>query len=383
MAGAEELADPDHWVRQVREAVRFGDGVAWLDGHGVDRYLELGPDGVLAAMAGESLAHRDEPAVVVAALRRSLGEPAAATAALAELHAYGVTPDWTAVLPGVTGLPVALPTYAFETEHYWPRLSWAPGDVTAAGLGATRHPLLGAGVSVADGDELLFFGWLSPGRPQWSADHVVLGHTVLPGTAFVELAVRAGDQAGCGGVEELVLETPLVLPERGGVQVQVAVGAADGAGRRDVTVYARPGAPADEGWPERPGPGMRAVSWPRSRPRAGARTATGRGSGRRPARTCRWRACTSCWRPPDWSTARPSAASGACGGSAARCSPRCPSRSPRNPGRVPTASIRRCSTPLSRPRPEPARPLRARRGSRSPSRASLCGRPAPRRCGSG
>ncbi|MFD4764135.1 type I polyketide synthase [Streptomyces sp. NPDC058439] len=252
VAGAEELADPDHWVRQVREAVRFGDGVAWLDGHGVDRYLELGPDGVLAAMAGESLAHRDEPAVVVAALRRSLGEPAAATAALAELHAYGVTPDWTAVLPGVTGLPVALPTYAFETEHYWPRLSWAPGDVTAAGLGATRHPLLGAGVSVADGDELLFFGWLSPGRPQWSADHVVLGRTVLPGTAFVELAVRAGDQAGCGGVEELVLETPLVLPERGGVQLQVAVGAADGAGRRDVTVYARPGAPADEGWPERP-----------------------------------------------------------------------------------------------------------------------------------
>ncbi|WP_326695902.1 SDR family NAD(P)-dependent oxidoreductase [Streptomyces sp. NBC_01754] len=249
-AGAEELTDPDYWVRQIRETVRFADGVAWLDGHGVARYLELGPDGVLAAMAGESLTHRAEPAVVVPALRRTLGEPAAATAALAELHANGAAPDWTAVFPGVVGRPAALPTYAFETEHYWPRLSWSPGDVTAAGLGVTRHPLLGAGVSLAEGDELLFFGWLSTGRPQWSADHVVLGRTVLPGTAFVELAIRAGDQVGCGQVEELVLQTPLVLPEQGGVQLQVAVGAADETGRRTLTVYSRPDTPADEGWPD-------------------------------------------------------------------------------------------------------------------------------------
>ncbi|WP_062213689.1 type I polyketide synthase [Streptomyces sp. NBRC 109706] len=248
------LTDPEYWVRQVREAVRFADGVAWLDGQGVARYLELGPDGVLSAMAEESLTHRAEPAVVVPALRGALGEPAAATAALAELHASGLTPDWAAVFAGVPGgsaRPVALPTYAFETVRYWPRLAGAAGDVTAAGLGVTRHPLLGAGVSVAEGDELLFFGWLSTGRPQWSADHTVLGRPVLPGTALVELAIRAGDQVGCGHVEELLLQTPLALPERGGVQVQVAVGAADGTGRRSLTVHARPDAPGDEGWPDR------------------------------------------------------------------------------------------------------------------------------------
>ncbi|MFC9271031.1 type I polyketide synthase [Streptomyces zhihengii] len=250
VAGAGELTDPDYWVRQVRGEVRFADGVAWLDGHGVTRYLELGPDGVLTAMAGESLAHRGEPAVLVPSLRRKQSEAVAATAALAELHAHGVAPDWSAVFPGIGGRPVALPTYAFGTDRYWPRPVAPAGDMAAAGLGVTRHPLLGAGVSVAEGDELLFFGWLSTGRPQWSADHVVMGRTVLPGTAFVELAIRAGDQVGCGRVEELVLQTPLVLPERGGVQLQVAVGAADAGGRRDLAVYARPGVPADEGWPE-------------------------------------------------------------------------------------------------------------------------------------
>ena len=45
----------------------------------------------------------------------------------------------------------------------------------------------------------------------WLADHAVAGVALLPGTAFVELAVRAGDQVGCASVEELTLEAPLAL----------------------------------------------------------------------------------------------------------------------------------------------------------------------------
>ncbi|MHA7962450.1 type I polyketide synthase, partial [Streptomyces sp. L500] len=66
-----------------------------------------------------------------------------------------------------------------------------------------------------------------------------------PGTALVELALRAGDEVGCAGLEELTLAAPLVLPEQGGVQVQVRVGEPDDAGRRAVTVHSRE---ADEPW---------------------------------------------------------------------------------------------------------------------------------------
>ncbi|WP_016823074.1 type I polyketide synthase, partial [Streptomyces viridosporus] len=62
----------------------------------------------------------------------------------------------------------------------------------------------------------------------------------LSGTAFLELAARAGDQVGCEQVEELLLETPLVLPENGAVTIQLAVGAPDGADRRTVTLHAAP-----------------------------------------------------------------------------------------------------------------------------------------------
>ena len=53
---------------------------------------------------------------------------------------------------------------------------------------------------------------------------------LFPGAGFVELAIRAGDEVGCGVVDELMLHAPLVLPAEG-VAVQVVVGAADAVRR--------------------------------------------------------------------------------------------------------------------------------------------------------
>ncbi|SNT60728.1 Acyl transferase domain-containing protein, partial [Actinacidiphila glaucinigra] len=106
---------------------------------------------------------------------------------------------------------------------------------------ALGHPLLGATVALADSDGFLFTGRLSLDTHPWLADHAVMGTVLLPGAAFVELAVRAGDQVGCDVLEELTLQAPLVLPERGGVQVQIHVAApdADGTGRRTFTLSSR------------------------------------------------------------------------------------------------------------------------------------------------
>ncbi|NEC20031.1 polyketide synthase dehydratase domain-containing protein, partial [Streptomyces parvus] len=113
----------------------------------------------------------------------------------------------------------------------------------SAGLRAFGHPLLGAAVTLAGTDGAVLTGRLSAAQQPWLADHVVGGSVLLPGTAFVELAVQAGDQVGCGRIEELTLSGPLVLPPDGSVRVQVAVGEADGSGRRSFTVHAAPGQP--------------------------------------------------------------------------------------------------------------------------------------------
>ncbi|MEU0487338.1 polyketide synthase dehydratase domain-containing protein, partial [Streptosporangium sp. NPDC006013] len=80
----------------------------------------------------------------------------------------------------------------------------------------------------------------------WLADHAVAGTVIFPGTGFLELAVRAGDQVGCDVVEELTLTAPLVLGEDDAVAVQVWVGAAQESGHRSVNIYARSAEAADD-----------------------------------------------------------------------------------------------------------------------------------------
>ncbi|MGK4578842.1 type I polyketide synthase [Kitasatospora sp. HPMI-4] len=246
-ASAEELCSPDYWARHVREAVRFHDAAQTLEREGVRAYLELGPDGTLTAMAQECVTGA---AVAVPLLRRDRPEPEAVATALGRLDVVGTRVDWAALYAGTGARLVDLPTYAFQRERYWPQTGTGPvGDVASAGLDAIGHPLLGAAVALADGDGHLFTGRLSTVTHPWLADHAVAGSVLLPGTAFVDLALAAGEQVGCGLLEELTLEAPLVLPEKTPMQLQLRLGAADGTGRRTVSLHARgAGAADDDPW---------------------------------------------------------------------------------------------------------------------------------------
>ncbi|MGR3939504.1 SDR family NAD(P)-dependent oxidoreductase, partial [Streptomyces sp. BRA346] len=247
VVSAEEIATADFWVRHVREAVRFLDGVRTLEARGVTTYVELGPDGVLTAMAQECVTGDD--IAFVSALRKGKPEAEALTDALARLHVRGPAPDWEAYFAGTGARKVGLPTYAFQRSRYWVDALLNLDEVASAGLGSAGHPLLGAAVELPDADAYLFSGRLSLASHSWLADHTVADTAVLPGSAFVELAVRAGDHVGCGLLAELGLEEPLILPERGGVQLRVSVGEPDGEGRRPLAVYSRPeGAGSDQPW---------------------------------------------------------------------------------------------------------------------------------------
>ncbi|WP_405914935.1 type I polyketide synthase [Streptomyces sp. NBC_00728] len=231
-----ERYTPEYWVRHVREAVRFADGVETLDGLGVTTFVEIGPGGVLSALV-QGCFDDGTDVVTVPALRADRPERYAITAAIGQLHTHGISPDWPTFFPGARRLD--LPTYAFQRERYWLDVPQASGDVRAAGLGAADHPFLGAAIATADSDGVLLTGLLSLETHPWLADHAVSGTVLLPGTAFVELAIRAGDETGCGSIEDLTLELPLVVPERGGVTLQVAAGPEDESGRRQLSVHSR------------------------------------------------------------------------------------------------------------------------------------------------
>nr|WP_238846513.1 type I polyketide synthase [Nocardia terpenica] len=123
LALADEISTPEYWVRHVRQAVRFADGLRWLASDGVNTYLELGPDGSLAGMGQQSLDHETAAAadaVLVSALRRDRSEVRTLLTALAQVHVNGTDVDWTAVFSDSGAGRVDLPTYAFQRRRFWP-----------------------------------------------------------------------------------------------------------------------------------------------------------------------------------------------------------------------------------------------------------------------
>ncbi|HEY0452997.1 type I polyketide synthase, partial [Actinophytocola sp.] len=232
----DRFGDAAYWVRQARQAVRFG---AAIEAAAPDRVLEIGPDGDLCALLPELAA--------VPLLRRDADEEECVLRAMATLHVAGSTVDWTGVVAG--GRLAGLPTYPFQRERFWPDGAARSGNPSGLGLASASHPLLGAAVVLADGSGVLLTGRLSLAAQPWLGDHRVGDAVLLPATALLELVVRAGDEAGCGTVADLTLVAPLVLPERGGVHVQVRVGEPGGtSGAREVTVHSRPDGTVDAPW---------------------------------------------------------------------------------------------------------------------------------------
>ncbi|MEU5838641.1 SDR family NAD(P)-dependent oxidoreductase [Streptomyces diacarni] len=239
-------------------------------------YVEVGPDATLAGLTSECLAQTETEtetevggraggAVVVPVLRKDRAERRTLLAALATVHAHGVDVDWERFVPG-SGL-VQLPTYAFQRQRHWldaPR----SGDAAGLGLMAVDHPLLAAVIAEPDGDAVQFSASVSLSSHPWLADHAIDGTVLVPGTVFLELAGAAAEQLGHATVEELTVQAPLALPEKGGVQLRLTVDRADARGDRQFTVYARTG---DEQWTAHaaglltssvPAPGDSLAPWP-------------------------------------------------------------------------------------------------------------------------
>ena len=254
--------DAEYWYGNVLKMVRFEPGIGDLIASGHDTFVEIGPKPVMTMSVQESLEVRGARGVVTGSLRREDGGLRRFLASAAEIFVRGARVDWSPAFGAAT--PVPLPTYAFQHRPFWPRPARTRQDAGSLGLaGVGDHAFLGAAIGLADG------GWVLSGRVSaethpWLADHAVGGSIVFPGTGFVDLALRAGELAGCDALADLTLVAPLVLPERGSVRLQVVLS------DRDIAIHACAGE-GDAPWvlhatgtlsPSAPDLGRDTAQWP-------------------------------------------------------------------------------------------------------------------------
>ncbi|MFE7278681.1 beta-ketoacyl synthase N-terminal-like domain-containing protein [Streptomyces sp. NPDC057623] len=269
--------DADYWYRNLRHTVQFDATVRALAESGHRAFVEVSADPILITNIQDILETCvTGPSVITGTLRRKESGVRRFLGALGTLHGRGIPVDWAAVVgtgetgrtggTGGTERPVDLPTYAFQRQRHWLTRDTASGDPADLGLASVAHPLLGALAEDPATGGLLF-------TSRWSsATHPRLADPATAGAALVDLLIRAGDETGTSHLGELVVETPLVLPEQDGVQVRVGLGRPDESGARSAQIHSRPqnaapGTPFTRHatarlTPEAPAPDFDLTRWP-------------------------------------------------------------------------------------------------------------------------
>ena len=219
---ATETLDVTYWWRNAREPVLFEPATRALLAAGHRLFLEVNPHPLLQSALEETIADAGVAGVVLGTLRRGEAARDRLRVSVAEAYRQGCPVDWSAEQADSARL-TALPTYPFQPKRYWCH------PVHGSTEAAHGHPLVTADLPLPHTGGHLLTAELSTGAHPWLADHALLGNTLLPGTAVVELAWAAAERVGCTQVAELVLDRPLPLPEDGSVvHIQVASEPSDG-----------------------------------------------------------------------------------------------------------------------------------------------------------
>ncbi|MFF0531284.1 SDR family NAD(P)-dependent oxidoreductase [Nocardia amikacinitolerans] len=229
--------DADYWYRNLRRTVRFEECVRALhdDGHTV--FLEISPHPLLTFSVEECVGDQ-RSATVVGSLRRGEDSITPLLTAAARLDMAGLSIDWAAALAGHNPSRIALPPYAFQHQRYWATPT-PESDPRSMGLDTVDHPLLATLLSSPQSGALTVTAAISVQTQPWLADHVVGGTILFPGTGFLELAIRTGNEVQCPIVRELTLLAPLALPREGAVPLHILLSEADEQGGRDIAFYSR------------------------------------------------------------------------------------------------------------------------------------------------
>ncbi|HED66456.1 MAG TPA: SDR family NAD(P)-dependent oxidoreductase [Planctomycetes bacterium] len=188
-----EATDPGYWVRHLREAVRFADGVRTLVAEDCV-LLEVGPGQALTSLAGLTTMIHAPSMPVIPTTRHpkdTSDDLDVLLLALGKLWMAGVDIDWDGFYAGEKRRKVILPSYPFERKRYWIE---RPDPAVAQGAAPTSAPALRKQPDIAD----WFFApsWEVAAPPIALRDPARRWMVLSDGSAFADaLIARAGETA--------------------------------------------------------------------------------------------------------------------------------------------------------------------------------------------
>ncbi|BBD69156.1 polyketide synthase [Nostoc commune NIES-4072] len=206
--------DAAYWGCNLQQPVRFAPAIEELVSAGQTIFLEISPHPVLSGYISQCLSHLGQEGTVLSSLRRGQPERATLLSSLGNLYNLGFTVDWKQLYPSECQV-VSLPSYPWQRERYWfePKPQQKPSFLPTRK--ANLHPLLGQRVRSAL-KETLFESELNINLQPYLVGHQVYDMVVLPGAAYLEIALAGAKAAlgsGFNSLEQVLIQEALIIPE--------------------------------------------------------------------------------------------------------------------------------------------------------------------------
>ncbi len=208
----DEMATSDYWVRQVRESVRFADGLQEIHNSGVRTFVELGPKATLCGLGAQAAFADDchwiptqrRPETVLKDFYFGLGR----------LYSLGCPVDFSGARVDSPVRRTTLPTYPWQREVYWIEGSdlLQPGQSNS--VQNRVDPLIGARWRSPRMAETIYETVLSARNPSVIGEHTVHGQVVVPGAFYLsQLCAQAEDYQNSTAcvLEDILFAQPMIL----------------------------------------------------------------------------------------------------------------------------------------------------------------------------
>lgn len=222
--------DAAYWGQNLEQPVRFTNSLSTLiEAHTV--FLELSPNPTLAQAIAPVLEAHPQEGIILPSLQQGQPERATLLQSLGRLYQLGHSVNWENLyLPGCS--VVRLPTYPWQRERYWVEKTPSPetqkqpsakptdkqtmGRAAGQTVGQTAgHPLLGQKLR-SPLPHTLFESYLSVEQQSFLTGHQVVGMVVLPGAAYLEMAIAAAANVlGSSTLEQVAIQEAMILPSTG------------------------------------------------------------------------------------------------------------------------------------------------------------------------
>ena len=188
----QQRLDAQYWGANMREEVRFQQAFQTLVGHGIDGYIEIGPNPALAATMRSML--RGTGAGCFASLTRGEDDGLAIARLLASLQISSVAVDWMSYFNGAR-FSRQVPRYQWDRQRYW-----IDGAHEDARRKVSTHPFISSRLPTA---VPTWLSHLDTHRHPFLQGNRVRGQRRLGAGVLFELAAQAARELGGQGMQLL------------------------------------------------------------------------------------------------------------------------------------------------------------------------------------